>query len=355
MPRDEDRILILGRKHGPGVEAHPERRSMRPKQGSWLDEVITRLAPPELRIGKIALMTVGIAEVLPYLRRAIQLIVGQILREPVALVVGEPQLAGLRMKVKAHRVTHATRHDLRATAVEVDPADVRVLFGVRLADVAWRSHRHIELAIGADLDELPAVWDVAGELIVDRDRRGRAVELVLDVVVAGDRLRGRDVERALVELDAVRQLELLRDRLDLACAALVHDCVDLAGAEEGADEDRAAVALPQPASIEDVGRVDLDLEAWRNLHLRDGQLVGRGWNRERRHRRHRGARTSRGAADCPERHVLLLRWLLLCVGRPCTNGEGGADGDQSDDPPHLRDWHHEVILLWSCGLSPRAG
>src|SRR5262249_17804645 len=245
------RILILGRKHGPRVEPHSERRTMWTEQRGRLHEVITRLAPPELGIGKVALVTVGIAEVLPYLRRAVQLVVGQVLREPVALVVGEPQLAGLRMEVEAHRVAHATRHDLRTAAVEVDPADVRVLFGIGLADVAWRSDRHIELAVGADLDELPAMRDVAGQLIVARDRRGRAVELVLDVVVASDRLRGRDVERALVELDAVRQLELLRDRLHFARAALVHDRVDLAGAEERADEDGAAVALPEPACVED--------------------------------------------------------------------------------------------------------
>ncbi len=135
--------------------------------------------------------------------------------------------------------------------------------GIGLADVAGRAHRHVELAVGADLDELPAVRHVARELVVDLHRRGRIVELGLDVVVAGDLLRGRHVERALVELDPVREHQLLGDHLDLTLAALVDERVDLARSEQRADEDGALVALPQPARVEDLGREQLDLEPGR--------------------------------------------------------------------------------------------
>ena len=103
-------------------------------------------------------MAVRVAEVLlPGLGEAVQLVVGQILGPPVPLIVGEPELAGLGMEVEADGVADAAGHDLHAAAVEVDAADVRVLVGVGLADVAGRAHRQVELAVGADLDELPAV------------------------------------------------------------------------------------------------------------------------------------------------------------------------------------------------------
>jgi hypothetical protein len=117
------------------------------------------------------------------LGQPVQLVLGQVLGEPVALVVGEPQLAGLGMEVEAHRVAHATGDDLHAAAVQVDPSDVRILVGRRITDVARRADRHVQLAVGPDLDELPAVGHVAGELVVDRDGIARLVELGLDVVL----------------------------------------------------------------------------------------------------------------------------------------------------------------------------
>src|SRR5262249_20948077 len=108
------------------------------------------------------------------------------------------------MEIEAHRVAHAARHNFQVAAVGVDPENLRVFAGVRLADVARRADWNVELAVWTELDEFPAVWDIARKLVIDGDRRRRLVEIVLDVVVARDLLRGGHVERPLVELDAVR-------------------------------------------------------------------------------------------------------------------------------------------------------
>jgi hypothetical protein len=210
------------------------------------------------------------------------------------------------VEVEADGVAHPAGDDLHAAAVEVHAPDVRVLVRVRIADVARGADRHVELAVGPDLDELPAVRDLARELIVDHDRRRQLVEVLLDVGVAGDLLRRGHVERALVVFDAVRQEELLGERLHLALAATVDDGVELAGHEQRAHEHRPLVALTKPAGVEDLGRVHLDLEAVRHLHLGDRQLVGRCRHRERGHRRHLRARAALGPPDRPERRFFLL-------------------------------------------------
>jgi hypothetical protein len=83
-----------------------------------------------------------------------------------------------------------------------------------------------------------------------------------------------------VKLDAVREHQLLGDDLDLALAPSIHERVDLPCPEQRADEGGAPIALAQPAGIEDLGREHLDLEARRNFHLGDGQLVSGRGNRE---------------------------------------------------------------------------
>src|SRR5207249_8266233 len=158
---DEDRSLIFRWEHLARVEAHPERCGVRAQERGGLDEVVAGLAPSELGIGEIALMAVRVAEVLlARLREAVQLVLGKVLREPVALIVGEPELARLRMEVETDGVAHAAGDDLHTAAVEVHAADVRVLVRVGITDIAGRADRHVELAVGSDLDELPAVRDL---------------------------------------------------------------------------------------------------------------------------------------------------------------------------------------------------
>ena len=146
----------------------------------------------------------------------------------------------------------------------------------------------------------------------------RLVEVVLDLVVARDLLGRRHVERAIVELDAVGQLELLGDDLGGALALVAGDRIDLAGHEQRAHEHRALVAAAQAARIEDAALVDLDLEAGRGRELRQLRL-------RRRHRRggdrgHLGRHVALGPALGPERLLLLL---LLCEGNRPRHQAGG--------------------------------
>src|SRR5215475_7963717 len=77
---DEDRIAIGSRKHLAGVKAHAERGRMRTEQRNRRLEVAAAAPPAELVVGHIALVTIGIAEMLPSLGDAVELVVGQILR-----------------------------------------------------------------------------------------------------------------------------------------------------------------------------------------------------------------------------------------------------------------------------------
>ena len=92
-----------------------------------------------------------------------------------------------------------------------------------------------------------------------------------------------DVERAVLEGDAVRLLQAFGDHLVLALAVLVGDGIDLADGAR-ADEDRALVAARHHARAGHAVRPDLDLEAGRHLELVDRDLL------ERRHRHRRGVR-----------------------------------------------------------------
>ena len=86
--------------------------------------------------------------------------------------------------------------------------------------------------------------------IVAHDFRLRhVVERVLDVVVAQHAIDLGDVQRAVMEGDAVRSVEIVRDDADRRlepCAGRAADRVDLAAARASADEQRAAL----PSAIE---------------------------------------------------------------------------------------------------------
>ena len=71
---------------------------------------------------------------------------------------------------------NASRHDLRVAPVEIDVTELGV-GGRRHADVAGRADVEIELVVGADGQELPAVRLVFGEIIVDDDRHPSRVAL----------------------------------------------------------------------------------------------------------------------------------------------------------------------------------
>src|SRR5262245_58603058 len=346
VPRDEDRVAVFLGEHGAGVEAHAKRGRMRPEQRNRLLELVARTAPTHLAVGEIPLMAVREAEVLTDLGDAVELVIGQVFRQPVAAVVGEVELLRRRMPVEADRVAHAARDHLGSTAVEADAADLPV--GLRrLADVAGRADIYIELLIRPETHELPAVRLMIEEVAVDDGRLSRIVDLVLDALQLGNARALGDVERALVEGEAVRPIQARGNDLDLALAARLGDRIDLVE-QAVADEDGALVAEPQGAGVGDPAGIDLDLEALGQLELPDRQLVlgGRNWWRRdaaqlgvdlgignvgtardrarlRLVNRHRGAGRRRlsGRPRCR---------LLSCGGRCRQQGAGGGDAKTLD-------------------------
>ena len=274
MHGDEDVVAVLGREHRAGVEAHAVRRDVRAELDGRRVELAARAALAVLGVGQVALVAERVAEVHALLRRAVQRVVGQVVADPVAGVVGEPEVLGARVPVEADRVAHAARVDLHHAGLGIDAVDRRLRVG-RHDDVARRADVEVELAVGAGREELP---EVAGLLrgieVVDHHLRlGRVGEPVLDALVGRDAVALGHVERAVVEGDAVRRVQALEDLEDRALAVAVDDRVDVLQVAV-ADEDRALVAEGERARLGDAVGVDLDLEAGGELELVERELAG---------------------------------------------------------------------------------
>src|SRR4029077_17744405 len=89
---DEDLVAIFGRENGAGVEPHAERRGVRAHQRDRPYKFTAAMAPAEFGIGNIALIAIRRAEMLADLGDAVELVVGDIFRQPIAAVVGEVEL-----------------------------------------------------------------------------------------------------------------------------------------------------------------------------------------------------------------------------------------------------------------------
>ena len=226
------------------------------------------------------------AEMFADLGDAIEFVLRHVFRHPVAAVVGEVELLGLRMPVEADGVANAPGDHFGAAAVEIHPPDQAVIVVMQHV-VAGLADRNIELVVGTDADELPAMGFVLRQIVEDHRRLRRAVEIILDLVDLGDLREFGDVERAVLERDAVRPVEAGGQHLDRALAVLVDDGIDLVD-EAAADEHRALVAFGQRTRIGHAGGVDLDVETRRHLELCNRQLVRGRRNRRRRDRRQLG-------------------------------------------------------------------
>src|SRR4030095_2134841 len=90
-----------------------------------------------------------------------------------------------------------------------------------------------------------------------------------------------DVERALVQGDAVGPMQAGGDDLHLALAVLGDQRVNLV-LQAARDEDGPLVAEPQRPGVGNAGRIDLDLETLWERELVERQLVGRRRQRRRR-------------------------------------------------------------------------
>ena len=170
MLGDEHLVAVLGRKLRAGVEPHAERGDVRPQVLRGRDELAACVLRTELGIACRPAVAVRIAEVLAADRDPVQFVGRLVVAQHVAAVVGEPQFVRARMPVEADGVAHAPRDDLEGAAVGIHPPDVGVALRIGLADVARRADRHVELAVGAERNELAPVMAVARESIADEHR-----------------------------------------------------------------------------------------------------------------------------------------------------------------------------------------
>src|SRR5690242_13831666 len=266
---DQHRVLVLGREHASGIELHAERSHMGAELVGRRRKLRALVTHCEFRIRQIALVAIGIAEMLAHLVDHVELVGGQVVADPVAGVFREPVLAGARIDVAADRVANAKRIDFRVAGLGIDAADLRDA-GRRNADIEGRSKRNVEPAILVDRDIFPAMRGVGRHVVIHHLAFAELVEIVLGIVVANELVDGDDVERAVLEGEAGGHVEALEDGLDLFLAVVVLDRIDVAETE-GADEQRALVAPGYLPRCEHARSPDLDLETLRQggLNLRD--------------------------------------------------------------------------------------
>ena len=96
---------------------------MRAQLRHRLGELIAAVAPAELRIGDIAAMAVGVAEIVrAWMQHPVELVVRLVLGQPVTLVLGEVEDLRHRMPIHADDLADALGDNLRVAAVEIDAA-----------------------------------------------------------------------------------------------------------------------------------------------------------------------------------------------------------------------------------------
>src|SRR3954468_2371891 len=121
---------------------------MRTHQTRRSSEFTARMSPTEFGVREIALIAVGRTKMLANFCHAVEFVLRHVLRGPVASVIGEIELLGCRMPVKADGVANTTRDPLGATAVEIHPSDLTMGVVVQHV-VAGLSDRDIQLVVGA--------------------------------------------------------------------------------------------------------------------------------------------------------------------------------------------------------------
>src|SRR5262249_5262061 len=174
------------------------------------------MSPADFLVGDAALVTIRISEiVLARLGEPIELVLGYILRQPIAAVFGEIELPEHWVPVHANDLPNPARYDFRAAAVEMDTAELRG-GGRRHGDIARCTDVEIELVVGTEGEEFPAVRLVLGQIVVDNDWLRRIIEVVLNLLNHRDLRELGDVEGAVGESEAVRPIEARVERLDLA-------------------------------------------------------------------------------------------------------------------------------------------
>src|SRR5262249_4415589 len=173
---------MLFSKSVAGVEFQPERGRMRPQQCDWFGELAARAAPAKFWIRKIALMAIGISEiVLTGLGNAIELVLWHVFGQPVARVLREVELVQPRMPVHANDLADPISVNLQALPIHANPVDLAVPFRWQ-TDVAGDPDLKIEFLVGADSEVLPAVGLVLWQVRQNDGRLWRVVQVAFDVV-----------------------------------------------------------------------------------------------------------------------------------------------------------------------------
>ena len=157
----------------------------------------------------------------------------QVVAEHVAAVVGEPERLVDRAPVEADRCCAPRGRRSRGRCRRRFMRRMTAVALARLADVARRTHRHVEHAVGAEADELPAVVaSRTGSRSVTTHRRRRLRQAVVDArrsAGSSRPRRRRDCRRARPRPTASPG-RWRRVCTGAGLAALDLDRVDLAGA-----------------------------------------------------------------------------------------------------------------------------
>src|SRR5258707_11040420 len=162
---DEDVVLVLGGELIAGVELHAERRHMRAEIEDGRGELRALVTHREFRIRQIALVAIGIAEMLADLRDHVELVTRDVVAHPVAGVFREPVFSAARIDVAADAVANPERVDFGVAGFRIDAADLRHR-GRRNADVEGRSEWQVHHAVLVDRDVFPAMRGVGRHVVI---------------------------------------------------------------------------------------------------------------------------------------------------------------------------------------------
>ena len=206
--------------------------------------------------------------------RPVELVRRQVVAEPVAAVVGEPQVAALRMPGEAHAVAHTAGEHAPVAAVRAHADDGAQV--PRLTYVAGRTHGDVQPPIRAETDVAPAVVAI-GLHLRHHHRLRRGVQALLDTVETQDAAAFRHVQGAVAESHAVGHVQPPGQgplALRPAVAVRIPQGVD-PSVRSGAHEQGTPLTQGHGAGVGQVPGIERNAEAGRQPDSRKQRLVRR--------------------------------------------------------------------------------
>src|ERR1041384_1461553 len=206
----------------------------------------------------------------------IQFVGWLIVSEIIPTIVRKPQVMSHWIPIKSHRISNTTRHDLILASIRGHTGDQGITIGIGFAVIAGSTDGHIKFLIGAERDELPSMVCLLRKVILNRHRRGRVSQSLLDLVESQDTIQGRDKQGAISIGNADRHPQAASNGEHLV-SALITICIDdgidvayvLAAHEKG-------TVLPQchSACIRDIVRLNRYGKARGQLDRVEGKRAG---------------------------------------------------------------------------------